>query len=94
MRGWGVSAAEPVEVDGEARRVAVAVHRCANPHCQTALVVSTLLDGGYVPTHVAERQLRAADAGAYLAGRHDADGVWRHASGDARTAPVQRELFA
>lgn len=94
MRGWGVSRSDPVEVDGVVRPVAVAVHRCSNRHCQTALVVGTLLDGGYVPSHIAEGRLSGADSRAYLAGRHGADGVWHDASGEPRTAPVQRELFA
>jgi len=94
MRGWGVSTSEPVEVDGVVRQVTVGVHRCANQHCQTALVVGTLLEGGYVPSLVAEHTLTGANAETYLTGRHDRRGVWRDASGEARTAPVQRELFA
>ncbi|MHB1225671.1 MAG: hypothetical protein ACYC2G_16710, partial [Gemmatimonadaceae bacterium] len=75
MRGWGVTTGEPVEMDGTRVPVAVAVHRCANRDCDTALVVTTLLGSGYVPELVEARRLVDADAAAYRAGRHDRAGV-------------------
>lgn len=93
MRGWGVTTGEPVEVEGVRVPVAVAVHRCANRECDTALVVTTLLGSGYVPELVEACRLAEADAAAYQAGRHDRTGVWLGAAGEPRTAPPQRDLF-
>lgn len=93
MRGWGVTTGEPVEVDGVRLPVAVAVHRCANRECDTAVVVTTLLGSGYVPTLVEAQRLAERDVAAYRAGRHDSAGVWLGAAGEPRTAPPQRDLF-
>lgn len=94
MRGWGVTTGEPVELDGAMVPVTVAVHRCANGECDSAIVVTALLGGGYVPTVVAEHRLQGSEASVYRAGRHDRRGVWMGASGEPRTAPQQRDLFA
>ena len=93
MRGWSVSSAEPVEVAGERLPAVVAVHRCANPDCLTALSVTTLLGGGYVPAFVDERRLREDEAQRFALGRHDRAGIWRDAAGEPRTTPSQRDLF-
>ncbi len=93
MRGWGVTTGEPVEINGVRLPVAVAVHRCANRDCDTALVVTTLLGSGYVPAVVEAQRLAESDALAYRAGRHDRAGVWLGVAGEPRTAPPQRDLF-
>lgn len=93
MRGWGVSRPERLSFGDAVRSVTVTVHRCANAACPTAVEVTTLLAGGYVPELVERRRLRDAEAARYAAGRHDAHGVWRDGGGEARTTPAQRELF-
>lgn len=93
MRGWSVGRAERLVLGDAAHSVTVAVHRCANAACPTAVEVTTLLAGGWVPELVARRQLRGDDARRFAEGRHDAGGVWRDRRGEPRTAPEQRELF-
>ena len=92
MRGWSVSRAQRIEEAGEAP-VTTVVHRCANPACDTAVEVTTLLAGGYVPALVERRRLADADAAHHAAGRTGRDGVWRDVGGEPRTTPPQRDLF-
>lgn len=93
-RGWAVApGAEPAVVDGVAVPVTVAIYRCANPACATAIELATLATAGYVPALVAAHQLAGPDAARFAAGRHTRPGVWLDATGEPRTAPAQRELF-
>jgi hypothetical protein len=93
-RGWGVThAAEPALVDGVAVPVTVSIYRCANPQCNTAIELALLATAGYVPDLVRQHQLAADDAARFQGGSHTRVGVWVDASGEPRTAPVQRELF-
>ena len=105
-RGWRVQAgrataaappaddlfAEPVAVDDVA--TATAVYPCANPDCDGAIVVRTVMGGSYLPTDVTAHRLAGDAATAFGRGRHDRAGVWRDPAGDPRTAPPQRDLFA
>ncbi len=92
MRGWGVSRTGRIEEAGEAL-VTTVVHRCANPDCLTAVEVTTLLAGGYVPALVERRRLAGAGAERHARGRTGRDGVWRDVAGEPRTTPRQRDLF-
>jgi hypothetical protein len=93
-RGWAVTqAAEPALVDGVAVPVTVAIYRCANPACATAVELAVLATAGYVPDFVRQHQLAGADAASFAAGRHTGAGVWVDAAGEPKTAPAQRELF-
>lgn len=93
-RGWAVSqGAEPAMVDGVAVPVTVAIYRCANPACASAIELAVLATAGYVPDLVRQHQLAGPDAARFLAGCHTAAGVWLDAAGEPRTAPLQRELF-
>ena len=93
MRGWGLTRGEHERAGGGTVTVTTAVHRCANRACPTAVEVSLLLGGGYVPELVAAHRLRDVDAARFLAGAHARDGVWRSRRGDPLTAPPQRDLF-
>ena len=93
MRGWGLARAEHRAADGSMVTVTTAVHRCANLACPTAIEISLLLAGGYVPELVNAHRLRDADAARFLAGSHTRAGIWQSRRGDPRTAPPQRDLF-
>ena len=93
IRGWGVGRAERLALGDVVHSVTVAVHRCANAACPTAVEVTTLLAGGYVPELVARRRLRDDDARRFALGRYDAGDVWRDRRGEPRTAAEQRDLF-
>lgn len=93
-RGWRVQAAALNEGTGSALSVATSVYPCSNPACDSAIVVRSALTGGYVPGDVAGGLLRDTDAGVFLRGRTARDGIWRDRTGDPKTAPVQRDLFA
>jgi hypothetical protein len=84
---------EATASETEGLRVATSIYPCSNPDCPTAIVVRSELGGGYLDADVALGRLIGAPARAFARGRWDRDGVWRDASGDARTAPVQRDLF-
>jgi hypothetical protein len=86
-------AAEPALVDGVAVPVTIAIYRCANPACATALELSLLATAGYVPALVRQHQLTTTDADRFRSGRHTRAGIWLDAAGEPRTAPAQRELF-
>ena len=96
-RGWRVQAdaveAESSEGDlfttRESLRVATSVYPCANPDCDVAIVVRSALGGSYLDADVALNRVPAG----FARGRWDREGVWRDAVGEARTAPVQRDLF-
>lgn len=93
-RGWRVQAGEAESVAGSAVPVATSVYPCSNPACNSAIVVRMALTGGYLASDVDDGLLRAADAESFTRGRTTRDGIWRDRTGDARTAPVQRDLFA
>jgi hypothetical protein len=93
-RGRRVQAGEVESAPGSIVSVASTIYPCSNSDCHTAIVVRMALTGGYLAADVAEHLLRDADAASYTRGRTRRDGVWRDRSGDPRTAPVQRELFA
>jgi hypothetical protein len=93
-RGWRVQA-DTVEVaPGELVSVAATTYACRNPACTSAIVVRMALTGGYLASDVEAGLLRDGDAARFNRGRTARDGVWRDRSGDPRTAPMQRELFA
>lgn len=89
-----MQAAEISAATGTTVSIASTVYPCSNPPCDVAIVVRTALTGGYLPSDVEEGLLRDEDAKRFSAGRTKRDGVWRDATGDPRTAPVQRDLFA
>ena len=93
-RGWRVQAGEAASVSGGAVPVATSVYPCSNPVCHTAIIVRMALVGGYLASDVDAGLLRASDAELFTRGRTARDGVWRDRSGDAKTAPAQRDLFA
>jgi len=93
-RGWRVQAGEVEAEPGTTVAVASTVYPCSNQDCYTAIVVRMALTGGYLPADVDAGQLFGDEAAAYARGRTARDGVWRDRSGDPRTAPVQRDLFA
>ncbi len=103
-RGWRVQAgravtqapaedlfADPAPADEVA--TATAVYPCANPDCDGAIVVRSVMGGSYLPADVLAHRLAGADGATFLRGRHDRAGIWRDAAGDPRTAPEQRDLF-
>jgi hypothetical protein len=89
-----VRAGEAHSAAGSVVAVASTVYPCSNPACDSAIVVRMALTGGYHAEDVDQHLLREADAEAFARGRTSRDGVWRDRAGDARTAPVQRDLFA
>jgi hypothetical protein len=93
-RGWRVQAGEAAVDAGTVVSIASTVYPCSNPDCDTAIVVRMALTGGYLPADVDEHQLRDPDAATFLRGKTNRDGIWRDRSGDPKTAPVQRDLFA
>jgi hypothetical protein len=93
-RGWKVQADAVQAAPGTTVPVASAIYQCSNRDCQTAIIVRMALTGGYLANDVEAGELRDVEAVAFLRGRTARDGVWRDRSGDPRTAPVQRELFA
>ncbi len=93
-RGWRVQADEVEAAPGTLVPVASSVYPCSNPACTSAIVVRMALTGGYVQADVEDGLLRDLDAMSFLRGRTARDGVWRDRSGDPKTAPVQRDLFA
>ncbi len=93
-RGWRVQAGEVEEAPGETVAVASTIYSCSNAECHTAIVVRMALTGGYLQADIDDGLLAGDDAAAFLRGRTARDGVWRDRAGDARTAPVQRDLFA
>ena len=93
-RGWRVQADEVEVTPGSTVPVATSIYPCSNPHCDTAIIVRSALAGGYLTTDVTDKQLRDADVTVFLGGRTARNGIWRDRTGDPRTAPVQRDLFA
>lgn len=93
-RGWRVQADEVEAAEGTTVAVASTVYPCSNPACGSAIVVRMALTGGYLQSDVDDGLLRDDEASAFTRGRTARDGVWRDRAGDARTAPVQRDLFA
>ena len=87
--------ADAVEEDtGETVAVASAVYPCSNPACDSAIVVRMALTGGYLHSDMDDGLLHGDDALRFVRGRTARDGIWRDRSGDPKTAPVQRDLFA
>ncbi len=93
-RGWRVQAEAVESATGNSVPVATSVYPCSNVACDTAIVVRVALVGGYLQSDVDDGLLRDEFAHAFSAGKTKRDGVWRDRLGDARTAPVQRDLFA
>lgn len=93
-RGWRVQAGEAAERTGATVALASAVYPCSNPACDSAIVVRMALTGGYLRGDVDEGLLRDDDAQRFTRGRTARDGIWRDRSGDPKTAPAQRDLFA
>lgn len=89
-----MQAGEAESLSGGGVPVATSVYPCSNPSCNTAIVVRVALTGGYLASDVDDGLLRAAEAESFTRGRTTRDGIWRDRTGDARTAPLQRDLFA
>jgi hypothetical protein len=93
-RGWRVQAGEAEVATGDSVTVATSIYPCSNPACNTAIIVRMALTGGYLASDVDSGLLNTDEARVYTRGRTTRDGVWRDASGDPKTAPLQRDLFA
>jgi hypothetical protein len=93
-RGWRVQAGEAEVAAGTVVSIASAVYPCSNPDCTTAIVVRMALTGGYLPADMDAHQLRGQEADTFMRGTTGRDGIWRHRSGEPKTAPVQRDLFS
>jgi hypothetical protein len=89
-----VQASEVEAEPGSVVPVASTVYPCSNPACNSAIVVRMALTGGYLAADVDQQLLRDSDAVTFARGKTSRDGIWRDRSGDPRTAPVQRDLFA
>ena len=73
-----------IEIDGTAFRVLRTLQPCANPECDTNLIVSTAPSAAVADDHIATLSARlpltARQRQDYETGSHDNDGIWRQAS--------------